>query len=190
VNRSADAAGTEVVVKMRRASISLILLVALSGCVNWSQVPESEVKLHYETEVFARKMEPQNGAAMLYIFPIGDSHVTHSIRINGSLQVSAYETILDEKYFYLFCLAPGEYQVEYGNIKEYLKVTANDVILREMKVDDNLLTFLSFDNKMTMRNIDKSTAKVMLDSRRLGPTISTPVHFNIYKNSSYRCRLR
>lgn len=119
---------------MKKVGLTVLAASSLAGCYAFPSAPPETLKEMYAVEATARQMKPDPKVGLLYIFSdaLGPGRPTRLV-IDREY---AMEAQLSKDQFYVFCLEPGKYTIDYqGDVlitdrEETLDVKAGDVISR------------------------------------------------------------
>lgn len=158
-----------------------IAVSLLSGCVT-TPPPTEAIKSIYAMEPKAREMRPQADVALLYFFaerqPPGNPT---RLVIDRTLGM---EGEFSKDQFYVFCLEPGNYVIEYvgrpfiTDRQETLSVKAGDIIAR--LYSQGFVPGKPFELSRLIE-VKPGHAREMASTARLGTDWA-------YSNSRFRCR--
>jgi hypothetical protein len=135
-------------------------------------------------EAPARQLASQPNSALLYLVTTRNPGAPiSSLLINGERVVSG--TQLND-YFYVFCLAPGSYEIEYRgeaiipNKTEFLVAKYGEIYVRDFQQYALSAMFFRPDASI-LRAVEIDEARHLVAVRNIGPD-------STYANSKYRCQ--
>lgn len=167
---------------MKKVALAVLLASALTGCAG-QKISDEAYKNILEVEPAARQMKPQPDVALLYLFS-ESKNMEAKVRING---VPAMQHVLTKNEFYVFCLPPGKYDIEYvgdaliPNKQEFFEAKAGAVSSREFDQAALVLPPIIFIPGSGLTSVEPAKAMEKIAMARLGTDA-------VYGASQYRCR--
>lgn len=168
---------------MKRFLCLLSLGFIMTGCA--TPIPPETIKNLYEVEASARKMEPQNDVALLYVL---EPQSTRS-GLEAKLMINNEPVMEGELYqkFYVFCLPPDTYNLTFvgdlivPNKSEFIKVEAGNIYIRSFKqMIGSILLYIPLVAS-NLSEVELKEAKEKIEILRIGED-------EIYQKSRFRCR--
>lgn len=154
----------------------------LGGCANMAVISaRDDIRA---LEVPARQLAPQPDLALLYLVTTRNpGGPIFGLRIDGERTILA--TGLDD-YFYVFCLAPGSYEIEYRgeafipDKTEFLVAKPGEIHVRDFQQYALSALFLRSDASI-LRKVEIDEARHLMAVRKIGPD-------STYAKSKFRCK--